>query len=249
MQELTLSTGTTVNVAPVPGIELQAIQVRIEDPPIPREYIASQDRWIEYPGDADHIEALQEASVQRSILAQRHLLRNAIKLIDSIDERDLTLLRKSIERGIVHADWAELDNEDDMRVLYIEHIVIGSREDYTRLAEAACITEIGVSRHFDMLKVTRDNEPIESVSPKHAVYAGIQNATLAIGETLLVHPCDQYDACVGSNLDWYLWNQQTYEKEFMLITIALYRARILKNIHGQDAAQDKSVKASKKNQG
>jgi len=65
--EVTLIGGVTAILHPVAPSLIQDVQLRIEDPPVPRVWIQDKDREEENPSDPSYLAGLERASQEREV--------------------------------------------------------------------------------------------------------------------------------------------------------------------------------------
>lgn len=84
--------------------------------------------------------------------------------------------------------------------------------------------------------------PIYEVMPRHAISSGIsyqsQNGQISAFE--------EWDACVGANLDLWMWDTGIYSRDFKARVIAWYQLKGIVDLHQNDVLATKAEQEAKK---
>lgn len=230
----------------VSSVELKRAQAFIPDPPVPRSYIKSQDRWEENPFDPAYATAVRQTTMRRAEFIATEVIRLGCDLLTELPGDDgwlRRLKRYNIAQDLL--DSCDLDDIADRRFLYMAVEAIKSAEDMATIIDATVITEDEVRSFVRMIGVQRGGVSIDEAPTRNQVDTGIQAVILAVGTKLIVGPTDEYESCKSANLSWMSWRKGEYEKEFMVEVIAMNRLLQLIDTHRGDAQQTASAKKSR----
>lgn len=239
---LRLSTGVRVEIYPVSGSEIQRTQVEIPDPEVPKFFIEAQNRWVDNPHHPDYVEAQRRVAAQRAESALRCVVRKCSVTLPN----DQGWLRQLIRWGDELLEEVDLHDPEDVAFLYIMREAIGEAEDIRLMVRNACLCDTDVEKHMSILGVIRYGADISKAGLRHRLDTGITYKSIAIGDTLLVHPVEEYGACAHSSLSWENWREGKFGHDFMLETIAHYRINRLIESHAKDAEADEIEKNQRK---
>lgn len=243
---LVLSSSAKLRTRFVSATELKRAQQRIPDPPVPRNFIKSQNRWEENPWDPAYEMAKRAVARRRAEFTATEVMRIGCELVSEVPE-DRGWLRRILRYGIAKeiVDETDLDDPEDLRFLYLVTECVQCAEDMNLILEATVILEDEVTEFMRMLGVQRGGLPIDQAPTRNQVDTGIGVSVLAVGSRQIVSPLDEYDACTNANLSWMDWRKGLYEKEFMVEAIAMSRMTSLIETHRSDAAQSAAARKSK----
>lgn len=143
----TLSTGTRVRFVPVAAALLEDVSGRVPDPEVPMVYIESKDRNEANPSDPSYQRALKEAASKRSKVVLDAMILFGFELVDEIPavEEWLPKLKFMEKRGAVDLSEYDLDNELDLRFVYMKFIAVGS-DDIMEVGRVSGISEKDIKR-------------------------------------------------------------------------------------------------------
>lgn len=217
---------------PVSGSVVLMSQIGIADAEVPRFFIQAQNRWVDNPHSPDYAADQRRVAIERAEAALRCVVRQGCKAKLPEDQRWLQHLTRW---GDPLLDTLDMHDPDDVQYLYILREAIGDSGDVDTLVKNCCLVEGEVEKCMEVVGVTRNGSPIHKLGLKHGVQTGIGHRMIVIGESVLVHPSEEYSACTHSGLDWWQWRDGQYSLAFMTETVAYYRIDRLTENHAKDA--------------
>jgi len=240
-----LGSGAQVETRTVSALELRRAQARIPDPPVPKSYIKSQDRWEDNPMHPDYIAAQRRVAMQRSEMVGVELVRLGCKLLTPLPQDD-SWFRRVKRYGIAKdlIDNLNLDDPDDLALLYLAVECMRGSVDMERIIAATVITEAEIREAVRLLGILRNGEYIDEAHTRYSIDTGIGSQAITIGTYQIVSPIDEYESCIDSGMSWADWRQGKYEKRFMVEVIGINRVRKLIDMHRNDAQQAEAEKNS-----
>lgn len=218
----------------IPNVEVFSIDVSdmLQEPQVPKFYIEEQDRWEDNYNHPTYHAAMSVYFAGKTIALFDALLR---KYINVIDENKI-LVPKNLRR---------LYPDEDDKFLFLKYVLLTEEDDIGKIVNLITLTETRVYYIFKTLRILRDGKDIHQHDVKHTVNTNIEYEPLVIGGHQLVHPIDEYNGCINSNVSYTDWVQHKFDLDTMAKTIALYRLNKIIEIHSGDAAQEESEKKSR----
>lgn len=204
------------------------------EPQVPKFYIEEQDRWVDNPDHPTYHAALSVYYANRTFALFDYILRNYVRVVDKN--------KINIPRNII-----KLYPDEDVEFLFLKHILFEDILDGESMINLITLTETRVYPIFKSIRILRNGMDIHSHDVKNTVNTNIDYEPLIIAGHQLVHPLDEYNACVSSNISYVDWVNNQYDLDTMAKAIALYRINKIVEIHSGDAAQIESEKKSRKN--
>ena len=210
------------------------ISEEYENLKVPTAFIESQDRWVDNPYHPDYVEALQLVQIERQEKAFLKLLKFGVisfnKTTEIISNWNKTY--KNLKRNSLMKKEMDSMSED---ILILKYIVFINNTDKTRLVEECLLCEDNIIRYMKLYNVTRNMDDIFTYPLKHSINTNVEWQQIQLYGRQLVHPLDEFNACVDVKLDWNLWCLNSYNKMFKEHTIALWRLNKIINSHQEDA--------------
>lgn len=193
-------------------------------PKVPTFFIKEQNREIENPDHPLYHTALSVYFTNKMMAFFTKLIQETVTIKDKNDIK----LPKNLRRT-----YPNLTDE----FLFLRHIVFNDQEAQDRLVNNVVLTETRVHKVYSKIRILRGGIELEQHDLTNVINTNIQTEPIVVGSHQIVHPLDEYNACVSSNINWYEWQECKLSLDFMADTIALYRINKLVNMHSEDAQQ------------
>ena len=142
---VTLSTGVRVRLVPVNPATIAEVVAYVKDPPVPVWYNEARDRDEPNPLDPAYQRALVLADQERGVASMDALALMGVELADGLpeDKSWLTKLKILSRQGHLDLSAFDLDDEIELKYLYVKHIAIGET-DWAMLFRNLSLGEEGV---------------------------------------------------------------------------------------------------------
>ena len=208
-------------------------RLNITKPQVPRFYVEESDFWIDNYNHPAYIDAMEVYNHKRMIKAQD----TALLLATEIDEEIIKSEKRKPKYRL-----RQLPNED----IWVNFLYENFTEDSLRtIINESFLTE---NRIYDIFKVLvssifRGGVEISNARIKNAINSQIQLENISIFNMEIVHPLDEYTACVDSRVSWLDW--QKISKPEKSEIIALYRIKKIVDNHSQDEVAIEMQKTNK----
>lgn len=193
----------------------------IVKPKVPKFYLEQRDIFIENPDNPKYREALQIYEYEKAIKSlDAALLLSIEKDIDILNHEKRKIRNKNIK------------DENKVWLTYLYSIL--SIDDISNILTISFLTENQIYDIFNALvmSIYRGGQEILNARLKNAINSTIALDNITINGIQLVHPLDEYTACIESNIDWIKWQQLNNEDKAQII--ALFRIKRIVDNHSQD---------------
>lgn len=149
-EPVTLSTGITVLLKPVPTALIQEAAQAIKDPKVPQQKIEGKDYPVDNPNDPEYQRLLQEAFVERVQAGFDVMALMGVDLIDGLPEDDTWLkkLRYLEKRGRIDLSSYDLDDEFEREFVYKRHYALAG-DDWNLITKLSGVTEEDIAKAKD----------------------------------------------------------------------------------------------------
>lgn len=212
------------------------IEEIVPKPQVPKYYYDAQDRWIDNPNHPIYQAALHFNFIGKTL-----------GVFDVIIDKCINLSNKndiSIKKSIIR------ENPDKTEeFLFLKYYVLTNDIDKSELINEILLTETAVYPIFNSITILRNGFNIHETNLRHSIPTGIEYKPFVVAGHQLVHPIEEYNACVESNINYMDWINCRFSIEQMAQTIAIYRLNRIVEAHSNDAKESYQESKSKQNKG
>lgn len=208
-------------------------EMKLVRPKVPQYYLEQRDIWIDNPDHPSYREAVRIYEYEKSLKSMDAALLLCI-------ERDNELITNEAKKAKYKYN-AVTENEIWLNYLYTNL----NDNDIANILNVSFLTENKIYDIFNVLvmSIYRGGQEIISARLKNAINSTIELENINIAGIQLVHPLDEYNACVDSNINWLEWQRLSNNEKAEVI--ALYRIKRIVDNHSQDEMQIEMEKKSK----
>lgn len=221
--EYTIKNDISLNIRTVNNFELFTMmsEFKIIKPKVPKFYLEQRDIFIENPDNPKYREALQIYEYEKAIKSLDAALLLSIEKDTNILENEKRKIRNK-----------NVTDENKIWLNYLYSIL--SVDDISNILTISFLTENQIYDIFNALvmSIYRGGQEILNARLKNAINSTIALDNITINGIQLVHPLDEYTACIESNIDWIKWQQLNNEDKAQII--ALFRIKRIVDNHSQD---------------
>jgi hypothetical protein len=141
-----LSTGVRVRLIPVNPATVAEVVAEVKDPPVPMWFNKEKGRDEPNPMDPSYESAKATADQQRGLATMDTLALMGVELAEGLPEDDGWLVKLKLlhRRGHLNLDDFDLEDEIDLKYLYVKHVAIGP-DDWNMLFRQLNVGEEGVN--------------------------------------------------------------------------------------------------------
>lgn len=209
--------------------------INIVKPKVPQFYYEQRDIFIENPDHPAYLQALEVYEAKRFMLASNIALLLAIEP----DENKILQLRNQ-------ARYKARNYTDKQIWLDFLNNTL-SNSDKANIINTIFLTENKVYDIFNMLATTIHRGAVEITEArlKNAINSQIHLDNIIIFNMQLVHPLDEYTACIESNMNWLDWENIDNTKRAEII--ALFRIKSIVKNHSDDEVAIEMERKNKQN--
>lgn len=202
-------------------------------PKVPQFYLEQRDIWIDNPDNPTYREAVRIYEYEKSLKSMD------AALLLCIDFKDDIILRELQKSQYKH-------NHITRESIWLNYIYTTlTEEDIINILNLCFLTENSIYDIFNVLvmSIYRGGQEILNARLKNAISTSIELENINIMGIQLVHPLDEYNACIDSNISWLEW--QKLSNADKADVIALYRIKRIVDNHSQDEMQIEMERKSK----
>jgi len=204
----------------------------VPNPKVPKYFIENQNRWIDNPDHPVYRAALEFNFIGKTIVAFDKVLENCVQL----ENKEYINVSKFLKREYP-------DKTDEF--LFLKFHVFEDIQDQSELVKNTFLTETLVYPIFNSLNVLRDGSDIHNATLRHIIHTGIEYQPFIIGGHQLVHPLDEYSACLETGISYLDWMNSKFTLDDMAHIIAIYRLNRIVQTHSDDARQIQEERKNK----
>jgi hypothetical protein len=226
--------GVRLEVDRITNLEVFSFDISdiLPEPQVPKFYIEEQDRWEDNYNHPTYHAAMSVYFAGKTLALFDILLKNHIDVVD----KNQIIIPKNLRR---------MYPDDDDKFIFLKYMLLTEDEDIGNIVNLITLTETRVYYIFKSLRVLREGMDIHKHDVKHTVNTNIEYEPLVLGGHQLVHPIDEYNGCITSNISYTDWLEHKFSLDAMARTIAMYRLNKIIEIHSGDAAQIESERKSR----
>lgn len=209
--------------------------VKVVQPKVPQYYLEQRDIYIDNPNDPRYIEAIELYQVDIAIAATKGMLELAVVRNDELIKKERSKLKYRLTGATDSEVW----------ITYLTNSL--TTTDIFTIVNQTFLTENNV---YDILSVlansiSRGGVSILDARLKNALNSQINVDSINLYGAQLVHPMDEYTACVESGISWLAWADLSSAKKAEVLS--LYRVRSIVKTHSEDESAIEAEKRSKAN--
>lgn len=209
--------------------------VKVVQPKVPQYYLEQRDIYIDNPNDPRYIDAIELYQVDIAIAATKGMLELAVVRDDELIKKE----RSKLKYRLIGA------TDSEVWITYLTNSL--TTTDIFTIVNQTFLTENNV---YDILSVlansiSRGGVSILDARLKNALNSQINVDSINLYGAQLVHPMDEYTACVESGISWLVWAELSSAKKAEVLS--LYRVRSIVKTHSEDESAIEAEKRSKAN--
>lgn len=227
--------GTVFNIVPCKNSALfnKLTEMNLVKPKVPQYYLEQRDIYIDNPDNPTYREALRIYEYEKSLKSMDAAMLLCVEFQDDI------ILRESQKSQYKHNFVRRQD-------IWLNYIYANLNDnDISTILNLCFLTENTIYDIFNVLvmSIYRSGQEILNARLKNAINTSIELENINIVGIQLVHPLDEYNACIDSNMSWIEWQQLSNSDKADVV--ALYRIKRIVDNHSQDEMQIEMERKSK----
>lgn len=230
--------GINLTINPISNIYIFEI-VEKSTPPLPLPPLVTLEDGQEIENTFSEIyqNSLQIYEIQRNTIAFEAILAHCISFDDRLLE---DVAWKYLERKLKLTN----QNTNNRKLDFLSNIL--TSDDKFVITRNSILNELDVYDTFKSIDAFRGGVNIKQHPLKNNIKMDLQFLDIEVFGIPLVHPLDEYQACLDSNLSWLEWINCKITNKEKANTIAMHRMNKLYAAHQDDIVQIESERKGKK---